>query len=142
MADCPNLSNYRLFADPADPRTKPNSGGVIYDLNTPLFTDYANKYRFVFVPAGTKAAYRERDVFDFPVGTIIAKTFAIQADQRLADSAEEIIETRVLIHRKEGWKALPYIWNADKSEAVLTVAGGTQNVSWVDAMVSHSPQIT
>ncbi len=133
VADCPNLSDYRLFADPTDPLAKPNSGGVIYDLNTPLFTDYANKYRFVFVPAGTKAAYRERDVFDFPVGTIIAKTFTIQADQRLADSDEEIIETRLLIHRKEGWKALPYIWNADKSEAVLTVAGGTQTVSWIDS---------
>jgi parallel beta-helix repeat protein len=132
VADCPDLSDYRLFEDSTNPLTDPNSG-IPYDLNTPLFTDYANKYRFVFVPEGTEAAYRNRDVFDFPVGTIIAKTFTIQADLRNDDSAQEIIETRLLIHRKEGWKALPYIWNADKSDAKLTVAGGTQNVSWVDA---------
>ncbi len=131
VADCPNLSDYRLFEDSTNPLTNSN-GGIPYDLNTPLFTDYANKYRFVFVPEGTEAAYRSQDVFDFPVGTIIAKTFTIQADLRVDGSAEEIIETRLFIHRKEGWKALPYIWNADKSEAVLTVAGGTKNVSWVD----------
>ena len=108
------------------------NGGVIYELNTPLFTDYANKYRFVFVPEGARAAYRATDVFDFPVGTIIAKTFTIQADLRLDDSAQDIIETRLLIRRRDGWTALPYIWNSDKSDAVLTKTGGTQPVSWID----------
>ena len=131
VADCPNLSDYRLFADSANPLSGAQ-GGTIYDLTTPLFTDYANKYRFVFIPEGTQAAYRNQEVFDFPVGTIIAKTFTIQADLRLEDSAEEIIETRLLMRRKDGWRALPYIWNADKSDAVLTVTGGTRNVNWVD----------
>jgi parallel beta-helix repeat protein len=132
VADCPDLSDYRLFADASNPLEDANGGGIFYDLNTPLFTDYANKYRVVFLPEGTEAAYRSTDVFDFPVGTIIAKTFTIQADLRDDNSAEEIIETRLLIHRKEGWVALPYIWNQDKTDAQLTVTGGTQNVSWVD----------
>jgi uncharacterized repeat protein (TIGR03806 family) len=131
VADCPNLSDYRLFADPTKPLANAN-GGVIYDLNTPLFTDYALKYRFVFVPEGTQAAYREQDVFDFPVGTVIAKSFTIKADFQDPTSAEEIIETRLLIHRQEGWTALPYIWNQGKTDATLTRVGGTQNVSWVD----------
>ncbi len=131
VADCPNLSSYRLFADSSNPLENANDG-IIYDLNTPLFTDYAVKYRFVFVPEGTQAAYRSQEVFDFPVGTVIAKTFTIQADLRDPDSAEEIIETRLLIHRKEGWKALPYTWNQSKTDANLTVAGGTQDVSWID----------
>ena len=131
VADCPQLSDYRLFADPANPTGEAN-GGIIYDLNTPLFTDYANKYRFVFVPEAVQAAYRSQEVFDFPVGTIIAKTFTIQADLRVDDSAEELIETRLLIHRKEGWVALPYIWNQGKTDAVLTRTGGTQAVSWID----------
>ena len=132
LADCPNLSDYRLFTDPTDPLVNANDG-IPYDLNTPLFTDYAQKYRFVFVPQGTQAAYRDNAAFDFPVGTIIAKTFTIQADLRDDGSAQDIIETRLLIHRKDGWKALPYIWNSDKTDAVLTVTGGTQNVSWIDA---------
>ncbi|MDH4042216.1 MAG: right-handed parallel beta-helix repeat-containing protein, partial [Gammaproteobacteria bacterium] len=39
VADCPSLSNYRLFADASNPMENAN-GGIIYDLNTPLFTDY------------------------------------------------------------------------------------------------------
>jgi parallel beta-helix repeat protein len=131
-ADCPDLSDYRLFSDPTNPMEDPNGNGIGYDLNTPLFTDYANKYRFVFVPEGARAAYRSQDVFDFPVGTIISKTFTIQADLRDDGSAEELIETRLLIHRKEGWTALPYIWNAEKTDAVLKVTGGTQPVTWID----------
>lgn len=132
VADCPNLSDYRLFAEATNPLTDPNSGGIMYDLTTPLFTDYANKYRFLFVPEGTQAVYRSQEVFDFPVGTIITKTFTIQADLRDDSSAQDIVETRLLIHRKEGWVALPYIWNQDKMDAALTVTGGTQAVSWID----------
>jgi parallel beta-helix repeat protein len=131
LADCPSLSDYRLFSDATNPLNGAN-GGVYYDLNTPLFTDYAKKHRFVFVPEGAQAAYRSVEVFDFPVGTIIAKTFTIQADLRDDSSDQDIIETRLLIRRNTGWIALPYIWNVDKSDAVLTVAGGSQLVNWID----------
>lgn len=131
-ADCPNLSDYGLFADHTDPTADPNGNGVLYDLNTPLFTDYANKYRFVFVPEGAAAAYRSQAAFDFPVGTIISKTFAIAADLRDENSAQDIIETRLMIRRSNGWTALPYIWNADKTDAVLTKTGGTAAISWID----------
>jgi len=140
LANCPNLSDYRLFADASNPLSDPRGRGVIYDLNTPLFTDYANKYRFVFVPEGAEAAYRDTEAFDFPVGTIIAKTFTIQEDLRIEGSPEEIIETRLLIRRSEGWVALPYIWNSSKSDAVLTVAGGTRFVSWID--IDGNPRFT
>ena len=131
-ANCPTLSNYRLFADKTDPTQNANGGGVLYDLSTPLFSDYTNKHRFVFLPDGTQAVFRNAETFDFPVGTIISKTFAVQDDLRNDTSAEELIETRLLIRRKEGWTALPYIWNDDKSDAVLTLAGGTQSISWTD----------
>lgn len=132
VADCPNLSDYRLFEDPAEPRSAANDG-IIYDLNTPLFTDYTSKYRFVFVPEDTQAAYRDEAVFDFPVGTIIAKTFTIAQDLRIADSAEELLETRLLIRRQDGWKALPYVWNDDQSDAQLSVTGGGKTIHWIDA---------
>jgi parallel beta-helix repeat protein len=132
LADCPNLSDYRLFADASNPLEGAN-GGVFYDLNTPLFTDYAKKYRVVFIPGSSQAAYRSTEVFDFPVGTIIAKTFTIQADLRDDTSDQDIIETRLLIRRNTGWVALPYVWNIDKSDAVLSISGGSQLVNWIDA---------
>ncbi len=132
VADCPNLSDYGLFADATEPRHGAIDG-TPYDLNTPLFTDYTSKYRFVFLPESTEAAYRSEAVFDFPVGTIISKTFTLPTDLRLPDGGEEILETRLLIRRADGWTALPYIWNEDKSDAVLTVTGGTRMVNWIDS---------
>jgi parallel beta-helix repeat protein len=128
--DCNNLAAYNLFADPSDPRQGANSG-IGYDMITPLFTDYAQKYRFIFVPEGKQAAYSSRESLDFPVGTIIAKTFTMPRDFLNEAAGEEIIETRLLIHRKEGWKALPYIWRDDLSDADLTLAGGSREVSWI-----------
>ena len=51
------------------------AGVTPYDLNTPLFSDYAVKYRTVWMPAGKSAAYDATNAFDFPVGTIFTKSF-------------------------------------------------------------------
>ena len=127
---CETLSAYNLFADPTDPRANSN-GGIHYEMITPLFTDYAQKYRFIFVPEGKQAAYNSSNTLDFPVGTIIAKTFTMPRDFLNDGAGEEIIETRLLIHRKEGWKALPFIWREDRGDADLALAGGTRAVSWI-----------
>ncbi|MGL5905509.1 MAG: SO2930 family diheme c-type cytochrome [Shewanella sp.] len=127
-ANCPKLSDYNLFSDAKNPTTGANSGGVPYDLNTPLFTDYASKYRFVYLPNGQKATYSENEAFDFPVGTVIAKTFALPADTNVRGIANEtLLETRLLIHRPTGWTALPYVWNAAKTDASLAKAGAVSN---------------
>ncbi|WP_076414721.1 parallel beta-helix domain-containing protein [Shewanella sp. UCD-KL12] len=126
-ANCPNLSDYNLFADTANPTAAPNSDGLPYDMNTQLFTDYASKYRFVFVPEGKVANYSAQESMDFPVGTVISKTFALPADTaQRGFGNEDMVETRLLIRRATGWSALPYIFNADKSDAVLAKAGAIQ----------------
>ena len=130
--NCPTLSGYNLFADSTEPRDNANDG-IYYDLITPLFTDYAEKYRYIFVPRGRQGGYSNREVMDFPVGTIVAKTFTMPNDFLNPGAGEVIIETRLLIHREKGWVALPYIWREDTSEADLTVAGGTRELAWIDA---------
>ena len=121
------------------------SGVVPYDLATPLFSDYAGKLRTIWLPKGTSASYRPADAFDFPVGTIISKTFyypvpdgaaktgghvrpAIGQDTQtgaagLDLSSSRLMETRLLIRREAGWQALPYVWNEDQTEAVLMRTG-------------------
>ncbi len=121
--NCNNLSNYRLFVDATNPKGAARSGGIPYDLNTQLFTDYSHKYRYIFVPPGGTATYSDQEVVDFPVGSVIVKTFALPATNAVDETSEELVETRLLIHREAGWVALPYVWNASKSDAVLTVAG-------------------
>jgi len=124
------LSQYALFA--GDPAAQVPAEGVIpYDLNSPLFSDYAEKYRFVKLPPGTHATYRDVDVFEFPVGTVIAKTFAYPHDARDPSRGRRLIETRILKREPDGWVGLPYIWDSAQAEATLDVAGDTVDVTWI-----------
>ncbi|WP_245622565.1 SO2930 family diheme c-type cytochrome [Pseudoxanthomonas dokdonensis] len=122
-----------------------NQGVMPYDLNTPLFSDYAHKLRTVWMPAGSHAQYRTGVGLDFPVGTIISKTFyyplaegrdgdrnmvartdpsqSLLRDEKLDLDKVRLIETRLLVHRKDGWVALPYVWNEAQTEAVLRREG-------------------
>ena len=113
-----------------------------YDLNSPLFSDYAFKLRTVWLPKGQAAQYVDEGSFDFPIGTILSKTFyypteiagshrVLQSDAlpeyNLATGLDvskiTLVETRILVHRDAGWVALPYVWNAQQNEARLKRAG-------------------
>ncbi|TNE65171.1 MAG: hypothetical protein EP335_06230 [Alphaproteobacteria bacterium] len=124
------LSDYNLFTDGR--LQAPNVGVVPYDLATPLFTDYAHKYRFIYVPKGQVAQYDDKEVMQFPVGSVLIKTFAYPVDFSKPDQDVRLIETRLLIHQEKGWNAWAYIWNEDMSDARLAVAGGTIPLSWTD----------
>lgn len=125
------LSAYGLFVGNGSTQ-EPAAGVIPYDLNSPLFTDYADKFRFVKLPRGTRAEYRDDAAFEFPVGTVITKTFAYPADARDPDSPRRLIETRILKRDPEGWVGLPYLWNKEQTEATLEVAGDTVDVAWID----------
>jgi len=123
-ADCPQLSDYNLFVG-NDPRGPVVERGVEYELTTPLHSDYANKYRFAFVPPAASAQYDPEGVMDFPVGTIISKTFAFDTD-----AGEHLIETRLLIRRTVGWRALVYLWDETMTSATLTQEGALVEVTF------------
>lgn len=125
------LSDYGFFKGDMK-NQEPSEGVMPYHLNTPLFTDYAEKLRFVKLPAGATVPYNDTVVFDFPVGTALIKTFYYPVDFRDPSKGRKIIETRVLLHEEAGWKALPYIWNEEQSEAMLDVAGESTTVSYLD----------
>ena len=117
----------------------PGSRSVAYDLNTPLFTDYAHKFRTLWVPKGKAATFDDEGMIQFPVGTIISKTFFypregehlyFDRDETLDFGSKgldldkvRLIETRLLVHRPDGWQGLPYVWNEQQTEANLEIAG-------------------
>lgn len=125
------LSDYGFFIGTLSDM-KPAEGVVPYALNTPLFSDYAKKARFVRLPDGIPVDYNPNLVLDFPVGTAIVKTFYYNKDERKPEKGRRLMETRVLLHEASGWVALPYIWEDDQSEAYLDVAGDTKLVEWRD----------
>lgn len=124
------LSEYGLFTGTLA-ELNPAEGVIPYELNTPLFTDYAHKKRFVKVPAGEQVKYTVNDALEFPVGTILIKNFYYPKDFNDLSQGRKIMETRLLIHKEDGWEALPYIWNDEQTDATLEIAGGTRKVSWV-----------
>lgn len=132
MAETPaaSLSAYHLFVDWGG--RIPNAGLTPYALNTPLFSDYAEKQRYLYLPPGAKARYRSSGVLDLPVGATLVKVFAYPADFRRPSEKVRLIETRLLVHKPSGWVALAYVWNDAQTEAVLKRAGARRAVDFVD----------
>ena len=119
------LSDYGLFADL--PHRTPAARVSLYHLNTPLFSDYAEKERYLYIPAGMKARYDPDKVLDLPVGSALVKTFGYHQN-----GAFRPLETRLLLHRASGWVAIPYVWNAEGTDAVLARAGTRIPVTLTD----------
>jgi len=111
------LAEFGFFADA--PAQKPAAGVTPYRLNTALYSDGAEKLRFLYLPPGTKALASGEGLLELPVGAALIKTFAFPENGKL-----RLIETRLLLHRAAGWVALPYRWNDAQTEARLALAGG------------------
>ena len=119
------LGEFGFFADPG--AQLPRDSVHPYELNTPLYSDGADKLRFIYLPDGMQAKSNGEGLLEFPVGSALIKTFAFgEGDER------RLIETRVLLHRAEGWVALPYKWNAEQTEARLAIAGARLRITTPD----------
>ncbi len=106
------LSEFGFFADAA--AQKAAVGVTPYRLNVPLWSDGAIKLRFLYLPKGQRALAQGDGLLKLPLGAALIKTFKFGG---------KLIETRVLLHRAEGWVALPYVWDDDQKEARLALAG-------------------
>lgn len=127
----PRLSEYGFFTGPlanltAAERVFP------YEVNAPLFSDYAEKARFIALPPNASMRYQTEAAFDFPTGAVLIKNFYYPIDATQPNKGRRILETRLLIREENGWKALDYLWNAEQTEATLEVAGANFPVDWVD----------
>jgi len=117
----PKLSDYNFFEGSMDDHN-PVFGVLPYEPITPLFSDYAHKKRFVWMPNGVKAEYvGDSDLLNFPLGSVLIKTFYY--DNVQPANVTQIIETRLLIKKAEGWVLADYIWNANQDEALLDTTG-------------------
>jgi uncharacterized repeat protein (TIGR03806 family) len=133
------LSDYGVLS--SDGKTLSLIGRTMpYDLMAPLFSDYALKFRTVTLPVGATVGYRAEDTLDFPIGTVISKTFYYQKDAvhpgswlqgGKPDGGEAIdlgryhlVETRILRRDTDGtWQANAYVWNEAQTEATLKRIG-------------------
>ena len=126
------LSDFRFFKDAS--AQVPHDKVIPYELISTLFSDYSYKQRWVYVPNQKKAEYQEDWVFDFPTGSALIKTFYYPIDERNPELGKNLLETRLLLKKDQGWEAVSYAWNKEQNEAFKKIAGKTINVSWTDFM--------
>lgn len=132
------LAAWGLFADAA--QQVPASGVEPFQPIAPLYSDYANKRRFIYIPSGTKIGYSADGVWQLPVGGILIKTFSYQLDQRepapaqIGPDTERLLETRLLYREGEAkWRVETYVWDAKGERATREVAGAVIDATWTDA---------
>ncbi|HYJ11699.1 MAG TPA: hypothetical protein VEX18_21900 [Polyangiaceae bacterium] len=134
----PMLLSETKCVDMADP-TKPAPGLVPYSVQSALWSDGAEKERFLRIPDGAKIhpvdCATEPDLcadpgsggeglddghWDLPIGTVLVKNFSLEGKH---------IETRLLMRRNSRtWKGFSYEWNDDGTEANLLPEGKNKPV--------------
>jgi uncharacterized repeat protein (TIGR03806 family) len=127
----PKLSDYNFFKGNIKEQ-KPSYGVIPYKPNSELFSDYALKNRFVWMPNGVKATFNgDGNVLELPVGAALIKNFYYKNVQ--PNNTTKIIETRIMIRKSTGWIFANYIWNDEQSDALLTTQSTARDLSWKDA---------
>lgn len=123
------LSEYNFYnGTMAD--LEPVYGVLPYDLNSSLFSDYAEKKRFIWMPENVKANYvADSEPFDFPAGTILIKNFYY--NNVLPEMETVIIETRLMIKLEDDWTFANYVWNEDQTEAFFTTEASFKPLEWI-----------
>jgi hypothetical protein len=82
----------------------------------PLWSDGADKQRWLSIPPGSAIDATQPDAWQFPPGTRLWKQFALGGRP---------VETRFIERLADGrWRFAAYVWNASGTEAVLAPARG------------------
>jgi hypothetical protein len=149
----PLLSQTGAFADVA--AMVPSPQLVPFEPIARLWSDGANKYRWLALPTGTTIEWSPADSWSYPDGAVLVKHFELPLDE--TDPAlTRRLETRFMIKTSAGWYGVTYRWRSDYSDAdLLTVAldedfqvalagGGSRVQTWTypspgDCMTCHTP---
>jgi uncharacterized repeat protein (TIGR03806 family) len=99
---------------PADP-TRPVAALVPYSVRTPLWSDGADKDRWLALPDGARIHVEADGDFTLPPGSVLIKTFRLGTQR---------IETRFFVHHENGpWSGYTYEWNDAGTDATLLDEG-------------------
>ncbi|XYI02707.1 hypothetical protein ACMHYB_24320 [Sorangium sp. So ce1128] len=109
------LSQTGLYADIAAGAVA--SDVVTYEPGFELWSDGAEKRRFLRLPPGAQIDTSDQDAWQFPDGTRFWKEFRRDG---------VLVETRLLAKvgsAAEDWAAVAYVWNAEGTDALATAGG-------------------
>lgn len=128
------LSDWRLLR-PGNGAIELNAAAIPYAVNMPLFSDYADKHRALWVPEGRRIEIGPDESLQFPDGAIISKSFYYDsghpetarpalrpASQRFGGDQARVLETRLLVREDGRWVPLSYLWEGDDARLITTGA--------------------
>ncbi len=91
-----------------------SSSALPYKPGVTLWSDGAEKQRFLYLPPGSQIDTSHIDTWKFPVGTKAWKEFRKNG---------ALVETRLFWKRSESnWFSGTYVWNADQTQAALNTS--------------------
>jgi len=135
---------------------RPHPALIPYTVNSQLWSDGAEKERFIALPGEAQIDFGTNRGWNFPDGAVLVKTFTLPL--RDGASGARRIETRLITRQEGQWAGYTYIWNDDQTDAELVPAegrdqtfevrdpkapGGVRKQIWhypsrVECMVCHS----
>ena len=145
------LSETGLYTSVKGHKTHPAL--IPYSVNAPLWSDGADKERFIALPGMTTIEYVDKNGWNFPEGAVLVKTFSLPTA-----AGDRRIETRLMTRQVGQWYGYSYLWNDEQTDAELVAAegadraydvrdakapGGTRKQTWhypsrTECMVCHS----
>lgn len=134
------LSDTGLFTSTKDHELAP--GMIPYSVNAQLWSDGAEKERFLGLPGNSQIDYNTIEYpqpapgaprgWGFPDGTVVVKTFYLELEPGNPASKRRL-ETRILHCERVGgteeygdqyWRGYTYVWNDEQTDAVLLDSKG------------------
>jgi uncharacterized repeat protein (TIGR03806 family) len=140
----PTLSATGLFQSPVS-AMNPNPAMIPFGMITPLWSDAAQKKRWIVLPGTQRISFSSTGEWTFPAGTILVKHFDLPINDTNASQLKRL-ETRVFYIDQAGGTSYgaTYKWRADNTEAdlmtnatapvdevqTITTATGTRSQTW------------
>jgi uncharacterized repeat protein (TIGR03806 family) len=121
------LSQTGAFSDVADMTTIDSL--IPYEPIAKLWSDRAEKLRWVSVPSGEKVVWAEQGKWQWPAGTVFVKHFALPIDES-DPSILKRLETRlIVVSDEEQVYGVTYKWREDNSDADLLTTALAEDVT-------------
>lgn len=93
----------------------PAAGVIPYDVRSPLWSDGADKQRWLALPDGAQVHIGADGDWELPIGAVLLKSFSVGGRR---------VETRMLVRHADGdWAGYSYEWNDAQTDAVLLEVG-------------------
>lgn len=129
-SDVPKLLSKTGCVKPDDP-TRPSEGHIPYEINSPLWSDGADKERFFAIPDNATIKVDPNGHLELPPLSVTMKLFRLKGKP---------VETRLYMRGIDGrWSGYSYEWRDDGKDAVL-LEEGKEKLIGDQTWVFPSPQ--